>query len=214
MHAKLGFILALATIVTTAPLLRAEAMPAARLAVAKVDGLTHATRGGGGRGMGGGGSFAGGGGRSMSGGLSVRNSGIAGGGGIARAAVRSSGFAASAMAAPRSAVRSHSGGTGFGSQKIAAARALPAPVRATVVGPGKHTKHAHSGQHHGHKAGHRGGKHHKLRGVVVYGGPAYYAYYDDVYYVDDDCAWLLRKARQTGERIWWKRYKACVEGDD
>lgn len=47
-----------------------------------------------------------------------------------------------------------------------------------------------------------------------------YSYDDDPYYDgdgyygrddDDDCRSLLRRARATGSRIWWRRYRECIE---
>jgi hypothetical protein len=64
------------------------------------------------------------------------------------------------------------------------------------------------GSHH-----HGGGHHH--RGFRFY--PRFYGYvpyyYSDYYdsYYDDQCAWLRRKARYTGSRYWWNRYRDCRE---
>lgn len=57
---------------------------------------------------------------------------------------------------------------------------------------------------------HRGGQHHRRGGggYVTYIDEGPY-YYDS--YADDDCGWLLRKARATGKRYWWNRYYECVE---
>mgnify|MGYP001382564962 CR=1 FL=1 len=39
--------------------------------------------------------------------------------------------------------------------------------------------------------------------------PYYYYDYEPVYI--DECAWLYRKAKRTGSRYWWRRYRDCVE---
>lgn len=49
--------------------------------------------------------------------------------------------------------------------------------------------------------------------TVFYSAP-FYAYDYDYGYVnndDDDCRWLLRRARETGSRTWWRRYYQCME---
>jgi hypothetical protein len=61
----------------------------------------------------------------------------------------------------------------------------------------------YSGNHSGY-----GGRYHR-RGRYFVGYPYYgYGYYDDGGY-GYDCAWLYRKAIQTGSPYWWRRYQAC-----
>ena len=46
------------------------------------------------------------------------------------------------------------------------------------------------------------------RGVRFYWGPgAEFWFYDGYYH--GDCTWLRRKARATGSRYWWTRYRQC-----
>ena len=63
-----------------------------------------------------------------------------------------------------------------------------------------------------HKPGHRPGykhHHHKKHYYYYYGGP--YFYYEPYYYGDaGECAWLYRKAVQTGSAYWWNRYNECI----
>jgi hypothetical protein len=61
--------------------------------------------------------------------------------------------------------------------------------------------------------GDRGGRHHSHRhrggGVGVYVGPGY-GYYD-YGYSSGECAWLYRRAVQTGSSYWWRRYRNCID---
>jgi hypothetical protein len=46
------------------------------------------------------------------------------------------------------------------------------------------------------------------RGHRYLWGPGVTFYLSDGYYYGE-CGWLKRRAIQTGDRIWWRRYERC-----
>jgi len=62
---------------------------------------------------------------------------------------------------------------------------------------------AEAGKRHGWKGGHGKHFHHKRHWDHGY----YYGYYEG-----RGCYFYKKKARHTGKRFWWKKYKACKHG--
>lgn len=50
---------------------------------------------------------------------------------------------------------------------------------------------------------------HRHRGRHYSWGPGFY-FYDGYYH--GNCVWLRRRAEETGNRMWWRRYRQCREG--
>ena len=59
--------------------------------------------------------------------------------------------------------------------------------------------------------GHHGGGRLIIRPYGFYGGP----YYGGPYYAYSGshgrCGWLRERARDTGSRYWWRRYRECLD---
>jgi hypothetical protein len=64
----------------------------------------------------------------------------------------------------------------------------------------------YSGGHHRRHHRRHGFRRHFFVGVPLYYG----AYYGGYYGYSPDCYWLKRKARRTGSRYWWHRYRECL----
>jgi hypothetical protein len=83
--------------------------------------------------------------------------------------------------------------------------ALAALSVAVIGGSGLASSSAEAGHKHKHKH-HKHGVHVLLAAPIVYGGYGYLA--------DRPCTWLYLKAKNTGSKYWWKRFKECRYGDD
>jgi hypothetical protein len=81
--------------------------------------------------------------------------------------------------------------------------ALAALSVAVIGGSGLASSSAEAGHKHKH---HKHGVHVLLAAPIVYGGYGYLA--------DRPCTWLYLKAKNTGSKYWWKRFKECRYGDD
>lgn len=87
-------------------------------------------------------------------------------------------------------------GVGFGS--VAQAE----PGVSVRVGPGGVGVRLGDRHHRYHGRRHHRGRH--------YGwGPGFYFFNG---YYHGNCAWLRHKARETGARVWWHRYRRCRAG--
>jgi len=58
-------------------------------------------------------------------------------------------------------------------------------------------------------AGHKHHHHHGFR--IVIGAPVYGGHYHG-YYGHRPCAWMYRRAVNTGSSYWWKRFHQCRYG--
>ena len=80
-------------------------------------------------------------------------------------------------------------------------------------GGGGHISGGHIGGGHIGGGHFGGGRYRGYRGGdgVFIGGFPFWGYDDDYYYDGGGCAWLHRRAIETGSPYWWRRYRDCVD---
>ncbi|MFT3731048.1 MAG: hypothetical protein QM780_06420 [Hyphomicrobium sp.] len=163
----------------------------------------NAGHGGGGGGHFSGGGFGGGGGHFGGGG---NFAGHSGGGGFSARSFRSGpSFGGNSFR-----------GQSFRSRSFDGPRMGRVPRGDRAFRPGRGPGRGYANYNRNHWNGGKNWRHHHGRYWRRYPIYAGYPYYDDYYYDDyyvsddgDDCAWLYRRAIQTGSSYWWRRYRAC-----
>ncbi len=178
-------------------------------------GVTLVGHGGGGGGGGGGNGGGGGGGGGHGGG---------GGPAMAHAGGMSAMAHSGGMGGSNTHAMTHNGGMGGGRNMHAGAMAHNGGMGRQHFAEGPHGNHFDRSDHdrfvarqdHSHKRfaerdfDHGRDFNHGHRHRVFRNGVWVWAYGPDYYAYDDDCYWLLQRARYTGSGYWWSRYNACV----